>query len=151
MRLRMLAIILMILPLGAAAQAGDLPDPQLTPGVTTNETKAQVCAKTTHTKDERNVPESEKRKVYAAYNQDPKAKPCPCEVDHLISLEIGGSNDIKNLWPQSYNTKPWNAHIKDKLENHLHKLVCAGTITLQEAQHAISTNWIDAYKKYIDQ
>ncbi len=22
------------------------------------------------------------------------------EVDHLVSLELGGSNDIRNLWPE---------------------------------------------------
>ena len=71
------------------------------------------------------------------------------EVDHLISLELGGSNDIKNLWPQSYTTKPWNAHVKDKLENRLHKLICYGAINIVEAQIAISKNWIEAYKKYI--
>ena len=38
------------------------------------------------------------------------------------------------------------AHTKDRLENRLHKLVCSGTITLGEAQHEISTNWIAAYR-----
>jgi hypothetical protein len=38
-------------------------------------------------------------------------------VDHLVSLEIGGANTVQNLWPQSYDTTPWNAHVKDKLEN----------------------------------
>ena len=70
------------------------------------------------------------------------------EIDHLIPLELGGSNDISNLWPQSY-VAPWGAHIKDELENRLHKLVCAGTITLPEAQNAITSNWIKAYEKYV--
>jgi hypothetical protein len=42
------------------------------------------------------------------------------EIDHLISLELGGSNDIRNLWPESFDTQPWNAHAKDRLENRLH-------------------------------
>jgi 5-methylcytosine-specific restriction endonuclease McrA len=25
-----------------------------------------------------------------------------CEVDHLISIELGGSNDQHNLWPEPY-------------------------------------------------
>ena len=71
------------------------------------------------------------------------------EVDHLISLELGGANDIKNLWPQSYVSTPYNARMKDALENKLHAMVCANQITLVEAQKEISTDWIAAYKKYV--
>ena len=62
---------------------------------------------------------------------------------------IGIQNDIVNLWPQSYNTKPWNAHVKDVLENKLHKMVCTGTITLDDAQRDIAADWIEAYRKYV--
>jgi hypothetical protein len=72
------------------------------------------------------------------------------EVDHLISLELGGSNDIKNLWPESHQTKPWNAHVKDKLEDRLHELVCAGRLSLPEAQKAIATDWIAAYRRFVE-
>ncbi len=85
-------------------------------------------------------------------NPEMPGKPGPggarYEVDHLIPLELGGSNDVTNLWPQSY-VSTWGAHIKDELENRLHKLVCAGTITLPEAQDAIKTDWIKAYRKYV--
>ena len=90
-----------------------------------------------------------KRAVYAAYGVDRHKRPCPCEVDHLISLEIGGANDLRNLWPQSYITKPWNAHVKDTLENRLHHIVCSGAHGLAEVQHDIASNWIAAYRKYI--
>jgi len=71
------------------------------------------------------------------------------EVDHLISLELGGSNDIANLWPQSYVSEPFNAHIKDKLENKLHALVCSGRITVETAQKAIANDWTAAYRQYV--
>jgi hypothetical protein len=29
-----------------------------------------------------------------------------CEVDHLIPLELGGSNDVKTLWPQPQDPRP---------------------------------------------
>src|SRR5262249_28241155 len=86
--------------------------------------------------------------AYAAYGIT-SHQPREYEVDHLISLELGGSNSIKNLWPQSYLTQPYNAHVKDVLENKLHKMVCDGTIDLRTAQREIATNWIEAYRKYV--
>lgn len=60
-----------------------------------------------YTKKVRNVTESEKKKVYSEYglsgnNQGFCKGTQGCEIDHLIPLEIGGSNDISNLWPQPY-------------------------------------------------
>jgi hypothetical protein len=71
------------------------------------------------------------------------------EVDHLISLELGGADVAENLWPQSYDTQPWNAHVKDKLEDRLHALVCAGKMPLEQAQRDMATDWIAAYHKYV--
>jgi len=50
--------------------------------------------------------------------------------------------------PQSYRTQPWNAHVKDRLENELHRLVCAGQLPLDTAQRDIATDWIAAYQAY---
>ena len=71
------------------------------------------------------------------------------EIDHLISLELGGSNSIRNLWPQSYITQPLNAHIKDELENKLHALICSGQLPVEQAQQEIAQDWVAAYQKYI--
>ncbi len=71
------------------------------------------------------------------------------EEDHLISLEIGGApRDPRNLWPEPY-AGVWGAKKKDALENRLHRLVCAATITLADAQHAIATDWIVEYLRRI--
>lgn len=141
--------------------AGQLPDPIITPGaVDSTATKDIVCVRgyTSGVKADgtkvRDVPDSVKLQAYHNYGIegnykgycDPKVG---CEIDHLISLQLGGSNDIKNLWPQSYAGE-WNAHIKDGLENTLHAKVCRGEISLQEAQKAISSNWIEAWKKYVN-
>jgi hypothetical protein len=56
--------------------------------------------------------------------------------------------DIHNLWPEPYSSSPWNAHVKDALEEHLHQMVCAGKLDLSTAQRDIATDWIAAYKKY---
>jgi hypothetical protein len=101
----------------------------------------------------RNVPQAEKTSVYQSYGLagGNHTGYCDvqqgCEIDHLISLELGGSNDQVNLWPQPYQGTAWNAHVKDQLENFLHAQVCAGNIALDQAQHEISTDWIASYKK----
>jgi len=71
------------------------------------------------------------------------------EEDHLISLELGGSPTAEaNLWPEPYAGKD-GARTKDQIENKLHALVCAHTITLTTAQHAIASNWVSAYDHYL--
>lgn len=137
-----------------ALQAPPLkPDLRLTPGVadphvTQANIHETICV-ADYTAGVRNVPASEKRRVFVEYGLDRHGSGAPFEIDHLISLELGGSNGIGNLWPESYVTKPWNAHLKDSLEDRLHALVCNGVIPLVEAQRAISTDWIAAYAKYV--
>ena len=121
-----------------------LPDHTMTPGATLPVTARDICV-SGYTKKVRNVPEAVKKQVYAEYGIA-RRKPGEYEVDHLISLELGGSNSIKNLWPESYVTQPWNAHVKDKLENYLHAEVCNGHIALADAQKEISGDWIASYK-----
>ena len=125
-----------------------LPDPALTPGDTLPVTAEDACT-IGYSESVRNVSPEERSAVFAEYGIAHHHKR-EFEVDHLISLELGGSNDIKNLWPQSYLTQPWNAHVKDQLENELHDRVCEGLMTLPTAQHLIAGNWIAAYKQIFD-
>lgn len=127
-------------------QAPILPDPKMTPGDTLDVASSDVCTPG-YTKLVRNVPSEVKKEVYAAYGITHREQG-EFEVDHLISLELGGSNDIKNLWPESYLTEPWNAKVKDQLENELHAEICDGWIDMKTAQHEIATDWIAAYKKH---
>ena len=69
-------------------------------------------------------------------------------MDHLVPLSIGGADVVENLWPQSHDTQPWNADVKDRLEWKLLSLVCRGELPMAQAQREIATNWIEAYKKY---
>ena len=120
-----------------------LPNHDLTPGATLPVTEKEVCVPG-YAGRVRNVPQFVKNKAYQIYGITSR-KPGQYEIDHLISLQLGGSNEISNLWPQSYVTMPWNAHVKDKLENKLHSLVCKGQMTLKEAQDKISGDWIKSY------
>lgn len=134
------------LALALAITAPIRPDPALTPGVANPAaTLAVICVRGyTAQASVRHVTEATKRAVFAEYHIPPSGE---FEIDHLESLQLGGSNDIKNLWPQSYTTQPWNAHVKDGEENRLHALICAGRIPLGEAQHSISTDWIAAWRR----
>jgi hypothetical protein len=87
-----------------------MPDPQLTPGDVLSTEVAAICTPG-YPKSVRNVPVSVKNQVYRAYGIL-SHKPKEYEIDHLISLELGGSNSIKNLWPQSFVTQPLNAKVK---------------------------------------
>ena len=123
---------------------GKLPDTACTPGaILPNVTKDQVC-KPGYASSTRNVPQSEKNQVYAEYGITSHTTG-QYEVDHLVSLELGGSNDISNLWPEAASPKP-GFHEKDKVENYLNSQVCSGAISLQQAQVEISTNWLGVYQ-----
>jgi hypothetical protein len=39
-------------------------------------------------------------------------------IDHLIAVELGGSNSVRNLWPQRFE----DADKKGRLENHRSQL-----------------------------
>lgn len=150
-----------VTPIWAVDPGPDLPDREITPGVadpdaTVNDNGPRdICHTTTGNVRATLQPET-KRQAFANYGITGNcAAFCSglqgCEIDHLISLELGGSNEVGNLWPQQYDGKVWNAHVKDKLENTLHGLVCRGSLTLSEAQRAISTDWIAAFKQYVGQ
>jgi hypothetical protein len=71
------------------------------------------------------------------------------EEDHLISLQLGGHpTEPRNLWPQPY-AGVCGARVKDVIETKLKRLVCAGQVTLAEAQQWIAQNWVGAYIRYV--
>jgi len=149
------AILLLSLLLVGLAWADDIPNLQITPGaVRAGLSKTKICS-IKWGKDERHVTAAMKRQVFAAYGysgyDDLRCVPAgkrTCEIDHLISRELGGADEVSNLWPQAYGTSPWNAVLKDKLENRLHKELCAGKITLKSARNMLVTDWREGYKKY---
>lgn len=82
---------------------------------------------------------------YAYDNNDPTLY----EEDHFISLILGGHpTSPLNLWPQAWvaSVADGGARSKDRLENYLHRQVCAGAITLSDAQTMITSDWYAAYK-----
>jgi len=70
-------------------------------------------------------------KVRQLHQYGLRGPPSAYQEDHLISLELGGSPaDPRNLWPEPYP----RASAVDQIENDLNDRVCAGSLTLAEAQ-----------------
>jgi len=148
-----LALLALVFVSALGLKYPDLPDSEMTPGVACPTVTVEMLShagytaevRANGTADGKKITDAVKQQVYAEYHitSHPAGD---YEVDHLISLELGGSNDIRNLWPQPYQGK-WNAHMKNRLENELHKRVINHEMTLADAQKEISTNWVALYLK----
>jgi hypothetical protein len=125
--------------------SNSLPDAACTPGaIFADATVDKICTPG-YSSQVRNVPSSVKDEVYAEYGIT-SHEPGQYEVDHLVSLQLGGSNDIANLWPEPADPPP-GFHEKDKVENYLHDQICSGSLPLRQAQYEISTDWLSVYKR----
>lgn len=122
-----------------------IPRAELTPGVVRPVAAAEVCR--ARLNDNVDVVPAVQRQVFAEYGMA-HAEAKPYEVDYLVTPALGGSDDIRNLWPQPYSGSPWNAYVKDALEDRLWRMVCTGQIDLATAQREIAVNWVAAYRKY---
>jgi hypothetical protein len=92
-----------------------------------------VCSASFSTNDPA-VPDPLKQGVLKAYRlHDVSAN--AYEIDYLVTPQLGGAADIRNLWPQPSLNTVWNARVKDALEDRLHDLVCSGQLGLATAQH----------------
>jgi hypothetical protein len=141
----------------AKAPAGFLPNAKKTPGVTSPAVtqaniKKTICVSGYSAKvrpPASYTTKLKKSQLASGYAYHGIKTPGYYEEDHLISLELGGApKDAKNLWPEPYNG-PYGARTKDKLENTLHKMVCAGSIALKTAQQLEAKNWYAAYQVYV--
>ncbi len=123
------------------------PDRRCSPGAYYSKlTKSVICSSTFRTSNYRNVPISEKHADEQEYGLAPRPYGSTLEIDHIVSLELGGSNSVANLFPEEAGPSP-GYHVKDKLENKLHDLVCSGRISLRSAQQQIAANWLALYEK----
>lgn len=115
-----------------------LPDARYTPGSVRKASVRDLCPHA-DTKAVRHVTEAEKKAACREYGI-PAAK-CTgknYEIDHSVSLELGGDNSLQNLWPEP---EPQAREMKDKVENWTHAQVCSGKMALPEAQRQIARDW----------
>jgi hypothetical protein len=124
---------------------GQLPDRACTPGaidpaVTQQNIRSTICRSGYTTTVRPSESQTERAKFHVAYLAYHLRHSARSELDHLVSLELGGANDIANLWPEVGKLP----NPKDKVENDLHRAVCAGKVLLAAAQQAIATDWTTA-------
>ncbi|MBD5654307.1 MAG: HNH endonuclease [Candidatus Eremiobacteraeota bacterium] len=98
-------------------------------------TRAQICT-FGYAHAHRNVPYRVRDIVYDRFGL-PRGHRRGYVIDHLIPLELGGTNAIENLWPQPRAA----AHRKDLDEDRLHEELCAGTISLVDARSEMLRLW----------
>lgn len=129
----------------AGCRRGITPDRDCSPGAFSSAlTTSVVCSAGFHTSTIRNVPDSEKHAVEVEYGMVPRAYGYTIEIDHIVPLELGGSNDIANLFPEPGGAT-FGYRAKDRLENRLKALVCSGAMTLTAARAGIARDWVALY------
>jgi hypothetical protein len=117
-----------------------MPNRALTPGAIQSSDTAAICTPgwaAAH----RDVSDATKDFVAREYGLSSRSG---YEIDHLIPLEIGGSNSVSNLWPEPYNS-PYGATQKDGLEDYLREQVCYHGMPLATAQREIAADWYTAW------
>lgn len=131
-----------------AADGSDLPDPKCTPGATNpNVTEATIdstiCKKgyTSSIRPPVAVTNKIKTATDLAYGLPTTEKG---ELDHLVSLELGGApDDPRNLWNEPGSIP----NPKDSVENKAHDMVCGHKIPLSVMQGLIAADWSTAIAK----
>ncbi|HKF76665.1 MAG TPA: hypothetical protein VKF59_11030 [Candidatus Dormibacteraeota bacterium] len=121
-----------------------LPDPACTPGaidprVTQDDLGTTVCRSgyTRTVRPPTSYTEPLKRELMLRYGDTGPLG--AYELDHLISLELGGNpTSVANLWPEP-GASP---NPKDQVELAANRAVCSGRMTLADAQRAIATDWV---------
>jgi hypothetical protein len=130
------------IPSFAAAQ---LPSSFQTPGNKGKANEAQVCAADFEA-SVKPVAKWQRDQALERYGKRPED--FTGELDHLIPVSLGGSNDPDNLWPLPAN-KDMGPAQKKELDLKLHQLVCDKTLKLKDAQDAIKKDWVKAYNQYV--
>src|SRR5277367_4081720 len=129
-----------------------LPDPSCTPGAINPTVTAEVLQNPTFRTmciRSQTTSEAQKAGTYKWYGtphpSDNTGSTQTCELDHLVSLELGGADTLDNIWPQC---GPDNVALseryfkrKDGVENYLAKQVREGKMPLEEAQKGIASDW----------
>src|SRR5882724_6880067 len=125
--------------------AAQLPSSFQTTGNKSKANEAQVCAADFEASVK---PMAKWQREQALERYGKRPEDFTGELDHLIPISLGGTNDPENLWPLPAN-KDMGPDQKRELDLKLHELVCPKTLKLKDAQDAIKKDWVKAYNQYV--
>jgi Protein of unknown function (DUF3761) len=108
-------------------------------------TRAVICSSSFHTGTIRNVSQTEKFAVEREYGMAATYYGYSIEIDHIVPLELGGSNSIANLFAEPGSGRA-NYHVKDEAENRAKDWVCEGRLSLKAARRGFATDWERLYR-----
>jgi hypothetical protein len=126
------------------------PDRRCSPGAYSSRlTKAVICSSHFHTDEIRRLARSTKYRVEREYGLPAGLFSRALEIDHVVPLRLGGSNNIANLFPEEYAFADHSPGYpaKDRLDKRLRELVCAGRLRLRVAQRRIAADWESLYRQ----
>ena len=129
------------LPAIAGAQ---LPNSFSTPGATTKASVKEICAAGYETSVK---PVAGWQKTAALERYGIRPESFNGELDHLVPVSLGGSNEPENLWPM-HAAGDMTPAAKARLAEKLKLMVCDGQLSLKDAQNAFKKDWTKAYKQY---
>lgn len=129
------------LPAIASAQ---LPNSFATPGATTRAGAKEICA-AGYEASVKPVSSWQKNSALEKYGIRPES--FTGELDHLVPVSLGGSNEPENLWP-IHAAGDMTPAAKARLAEKLKTMVCDGKMSLKDAQNAFKKDWTKAYKQY---
>jgi hypothetical protein len=109
--------------------------PSCAPGATETDDLAVICHQST-TARRCAFDAAFRRRMAKAYG----VESCG-EIDHRVSLELGGSNEVANLWCEPAP----EFHQKDAVEDSLHAAVCRGDLSLDAARVILLERWREYY------
>lgn len=129
-----------------------VPDPHCTPGAINTTLTVDILRdpgfRTACVRDNATTA-TQKASTYGFYNvrhpQDNRGVMQTCELDHLVSLELGGADTLDNIWPQcgppGVVLRERFFKQKDMVENYLARQVRDGLMKLKDAQDGIAKDW----------
>lgn len=102
---------------------------------------------------ERNVTQSEKDQIAAAYGYTGPRGIAYLEFDHRVPFALCGSNLPDNVWPELVDDAPVSMFVhnrKDQLEARMFALIRAGRVGFAQAQQVFLGDWRHAWCVYVD-
>jgi Excalibur calcium-binding domain len=137
-------VIAGLLSIGVGAPAAQLVASMLNPVVTQRTIRTTICS-TRWVKQQRDVSRQTKNKVFVAA-RIPKAEQRKYAIDHVVPIQLGGSDRLTNLVAQPLA----ESKQKDAIEDVLKAEVCTQRILLLTAQRTISADWRNAVRPAVN-